>query len=54
MSSEKHAEKLRKVKNPNKKRFTPYWKKTKPYTTAKGEVQSLSNNFVSGGFTYQP
>ncbi|EFN85306.1 zinc finger protein 385A isoform X2 [Harpegnathos saltator] len=53
MNSEKHAEKLRRVKNPNKKRFVPYWKKTKPYTTVKSEIQPLSNNYVSGGFMYQ-
>ncbi|XP_014480635.1 PREDICTED: zinc finger protein 346-like [Dinoponera quadriceps] len=52
MNSVKHADKLRKSKN--KKRFSPYWKKTKLYTTTKGEVQSLSNSFVPGGFTYQP
>lgn len=52
MNSDKHASKLRQSKNPNKKRYFPYWKK-KTNVIPKGQLQSLSNNFVSGGFTYQ-
>ncbi|KAL6440298.1 Zinc finger protein 346 [Formica fusca] len=54
MNSEKHADKVKRSKNPNKKRFVPYWKKTKRNVIPKGQIPSLSNNFVSGGITYQP
>lgn len=54
MNSEKHADKVKRSKSPNKKRFVPYWKKTKRIATPKGQIPSLSNNFVSGGLTYQP
>lgn len=49
MNSEKHADKVKRFKNPNMKRFSPYWKKRKPIASSKGQVPSLSNNFVSGG-----
>ncbi|RLU18217.1 hypothetical protein DMN91_008573 [Ooceraea biroi] len=54
MNSDKHADKVKRFLNPNKKRYTPYWKKTKSNTTPKSHIQSLSNNFVSGGIAYQP
>ncbi|XP_012229467.1 zinc finger protein 346-like [Linepithema humile] len=56
MNSEKHADKVKRSKNPNMKRFNPYWKKRKPIAASKDQIPSLSNNFVSGGvmMTYQP
>lgn len=51
MNSAKHADKVRRSKNPNV-RYFPYRKKGE--TTTKSQIPSLSSNFVSGGITYQP
>ncbi|OAD52189.1 hypothetical protein WN48_02754 [Eufriesea mexicana] len=48
-----HTGKLKQAKTQKKKRFFPYWKKPKSGVNPKNLVQSLSNNFVSGGFTNQ-
>ncbi|XP_020291639.1 zinc finger protein 385A-like [Pseudomyrmex gracilis] len=51
MNSAKHADKMRRSKNPSV-RYFPYRKKGE--TTTKSQIPSLSSNFVSGGITYQP
>ncbi|KAG7209367.1 hypothetical protein KM043_015467 [Ampulex compressa] len=51
ITSKKHTGKLKTTKSQKKKRFCPYWKKPNPSTSPKIQVQSLSNNFVSSGFT---
>ncbi|XP_033323140.1 zinc finger protein 346 isoform X2 [Megalopta genalis] len=53
ITSKKHTSKLKQAKILKKKRFFPYWKKPKPGANPKNLVQSLSNNFVPGGFTNQ-
>ncbi|PBC28404.1 Zinc finger protein [Apis cerana cerana] len=53
ITSKKHTGKLKQAKTQKKKRFFPYWKKPKTGVNPKNLVQSLSNNFVSGGFTNQ-
>ncbi|XP_015186487.1 PREDICTED: zinc finger protein 385B-like [Polistes dominula] len=52
MKSKKHTGKMKRAKTQKKKRFSPYWKKPKSDTNST-TVQSLSNNFVPGGFTNQ-
>ncbi|XP_011695190.1 PREDICTED: zinc finger protein 346-like [Wasmannia auropunctata] len=52
MNSEKHADKVKRFKDPNKG-FLPYRKKIKRNITPKEQIPSLSNSFVSS-FTYQP
>ncbi|XP_050579035.1 zinc finger protein 385B-like [Bombus affinis] len=51
ITSKKHTGKLKQARIQKKKRFLPYWKKPKPGVNPKNFVQSLSNNFVPGGFT---
>ncbi|XP_076755536.1 zinc finger protein 346 [Xylocopa sonorina] len=53
ITSKKHTSKLNQAKTQKKKRFYPYWKKTKSGVNPQNLVQSLSNNFVPGGFTNQ-
>lgn len=53
MNSEKHADKVKRSRDPNKG-FLPYRKKTKRNITPKDQIPSLSQSFVSGSFTYQP
>ncbi|XP_043578710.1 zinc finger protein 346-like isoform X3 [Bombus pyrosoma] len=53
ITSKKHTGKLKQARTQKKKRFLPYWKKPKPGVNPKNFVQSLSNNFVPGGFTNQ-
>ncbi|XP_043254629.1 zinc finger protein 385B-like isoform X1 [Colletes gigas] len=53
ITSKKHTSKLKQAKIQKKKRFFPYWKKPKTGVNSKNLVQSLSNNFVPGGFTNQ-
>lgn len=54
MNSEKHADKVKRSKDPNKG-FLPYSyrKKAKRTIISKDQIPSLSNSFVSG-CTYQP
>ncbi|XP_012175886.1 zinc finger protein 385B [Bombus terrestris] len=53
ITSKKHTGKLKQARIQKKKRFLPYWKKPKPGVNPKNFLQSLSNNFVPGGFTNQ-
>ncbi|XP_012531256.1 zinc finger protein 346 isoform X2 [Monomorium pharaonis] len=53
MSSEKHADKVKRSKDPYKGFPYPYRKKPKRNLSPKEQIPSLSNSFVSG-FTYQP
>lgn len=54
MNSEKHADKMKRSRDPNKGFLPyPYRKKTKRIITSKDQIPSLSNSFVSG-YTYQP
>ncbi|XP_017893432.1 zinc finger protein 385B-like isoform X2 [Ceratina calcarata] len=53
MTSKKHTGKLKQIRTQKKKRFFPYGRKPKPDANRKNLVQSLSNNFVPGGFTNQ-
>ncbi|XP_011163094.1 zinc finger protein 385B isoform X2 [Solenopsis invicta] len=53
MNSEKHADKVKRSKDPYKGFPYPYRKKTKRNITFKEHIPSLSNSFVSGNFTYQ-
>ncbi|XP_043274926.1 zinc finger protein 346-like [Venturia canescens] len=54
ISSKKHSDRLNRgaAKNPKKKRFFPYWKKSKALENADAQIPipSLANNFVSGGY----
>ncbi|KAF3427354.1 hypothetical protein E2986_04759 [Frieseomelitta varia] len=53
ITSKKHTGKLKQAGTQKKKRFFPYWKKPKTGVNPRNLVQSLSNNFVPGGFTNQ-
>ncbi|CAD1476110.1 unnamed protein product, partial [Heterotrigona itama] len=53
ITSKKHTSKLKQAGTQKKKRFFPYWKKPKTGVNPRNLVQSLSNNFVPGGFTNQ-
>lgn len=55
MNSEKHADKVKRSKDPNKGFLAyPYRKKVKRNVSPKEQIPSLSNSFVSGSFIYQP
>ncbi|XP_071555664.1 zinc finger protein 346 isoform X2 [Temnothorax nylanderi] len=58
MNSEKHADKVKRSRDPNKGFLPyPYRKKAKRNIASRDQIPSLSNSFVSGNtryFTYQP
>ncbi|XP_024942798.1 zinc finger protein 346 isoform X2 [Cephus cinctus] len=53
VASRKHIDKANgtaAAKNQRKKRFFPYWKRTKMDSSKMSHIQSLASNFVTGGY----